>query len=1048
MSSKTKTKVALAYCVHDDSAFLAASIRSFQTAGGEMVAFVSRVPWSGEPGDWEGAVRIVEAAGGTAVLGDWPDESEHRRAALEHLRAQGFSHALIPDGDELVEPGLLKALLSVAKEDLADVVRVDMDTYWKSPEYRIRPRERLSPILLLRLDRVEHRHVREYEGARTLRLDASYGVLHHLSYVGTDERIRRKISSWSHRHELVPRWFEQIWLGWEADRTMQNLHPTHPAAYGFAQRIPVPEILDDPELKECAEARRTAAQALPEPWPKVSIVVPTCGLSPIFDRCLAALQAAGDLLHEVIVVADGPCPGLGVPKADLFRTVKIKKRSGFAPACNRGIAEASGQVLVFLNDDAVLTRPALIELIRPLVGAGTVGAVGPLSDRSGHFQQVQVPEDATEHLGLFAEDFAAREAQPEETDMLVGLCLAVPRRVFDEVGVFDERFAVGTFEDNDLCYRLRRAGYRLLIATNSFVHHRGSSSLPKFEPQMEGLLDRNEAIYLAKWKRDLETGYASHLSGLAAPRIAFDPGRRPETLEAGIAAKAKRADISLCMIVKNEERVLRECLESIRPFVAEMIVVDTGSTDRTVEIAQGCGAQVHHFAWTDSFAEARNESLRPAKGKWIFWMDADDTIEWGSGEMLVGSALAAPGDVDGFIVPVQFVDDGEGTATRVDHVKLVRNFEGVGFEHRIHEQVLPSLRRHGGRIVRLEARVMHTGYDTSPEGQAGKSERDWRLLRLEYNELGDHPFVLFNIGMTHHAAGNFAKAARWLRRCIRFCGATDSILRKAYALLGSSLAALGKPGPAVQVLEEGLARVGQDPELHFHLGRTLPEVGRTEDAKRHYALAIGADVSGAFTSFDPDVQGYKALHNLGALCAGTGDYPGAKAHLLKAIELAPRHLRSAETLFDAALAFGDLEMARQMLEHAARQSRRGVLWAEMLSRNAQAVGGPENALEVLRQELGRAPQARPVRLVLARRLIEAGQDDEAAYNFRVLEKSGVAEGAYALGILCARQGRMEEALACFERALELNPGHEETLRQIQSLRRMMGHSDGGEEEVS
>ena len=88
----------------------------------------------------------------------------------------------------------------------------------------------------------------------------------------------------------------------------------------------------------------------------------------------------------------------------------------------------------------------------------------------------------------------------------------------------------------------------------------------------------------------------------------------------------KKVELSLCMIARNEEARIKNCLESIAPHVDEMIVVDTGSTDRTREIAQACGAQVYDFPWVESFAEARNQSLAQANGSWIYWMDADDII--------------------------------------------------------------------------------------------------------------------------------------------------------------------------------------------------------------------------------------------------------------------------------------------------------------------------------------------------------------------------------------------------------------------------------------
>jgi glycosyltransferase involved in cell wall biosynthesis len=81
------------------------------------------------------------------------------------------------------------------------------------------------------------------------------------------------------------------------------------------------------------------------------------------------------------------------------------------------------------------------------------------------------------------------------------------------------------------------------------------------------------------------------------------------------------------MIVKNEEAHLERCLDSVKDMVSEMIIVDTGSTDRTVEIAHAYGAKVYHFDWCDDFAAARNESLKHATGEWLLMMDADNWLE-------------------------------------------------------------------------------------------------------------------------------------------------------------------------------------------------------------------------------------------------------------------------------------------------------------------------------------------------------------------------------------------------------------------------------------
>src|SRR5207249_11363200 len=91
----------------------------------------------------------------------------------------------------------------------------------------------------------------------------------------------------------------------------------------------------------------------------------------------------------------------------------------------------------------------------------------------------------------------------------------------------------------------------------------------------------------------------------------------------GLLLKRSRLEISLCMIARDNANTIQAALESIKPWVDEMIVVDTGSIDETPKIARRLGAGVYRFAWCDDFSAARNESLKYARGEWIFWMDSD-----------------------------------------------------------------------------------------------------------------------------------------------------------------------------------------------------------------------------------------------------------------------------------------------------------------------------------------------------------------------------------------------------------------------------------------
>ena len=253
------------------------------------------------------------------------------------------------------------------------------------------------------------------------------------------------------------------------------------------------------------------------------------------------------------------------------------------------------------------------------------------------------------------------------------------------------------------------------------------------------------------------------------------------------------------MIVRDNARTLPACLESIRPWVDEMVIVDTGSVDETPRIVESFGGRLFHFPWCDDFSAARNESLRHALGDWLFWMDSDDTIPPHCGRGLRALAYRdIPAHVLAFTMQVHcpgFGDDGEPDfdVTMVDHVKLFRNRPDLRFDHRIHEQVLPAIRAAGGEVAWSELYVVHSGSDQSTAGKAKKLERDLRILHRELSERPEHPFTLFNLGMTYCHAGRYAEAIDYLERGIARSGAGEPHLRKEFAAAHVRLAAARTP---------------------------------------------------------------------------------------------------------------------------------------------------------------------------------------------------------------------------------------------------------------
>jgi glycosyltransferase involved in cell wall biosynthesis len=191
----------------------------------------------------------------------------------------------------------------------------------------------------------------------------------------------------------------------------------------------------------------------------------------------------------------------------------------------------------------------------------------------------------------------------------------------------------------------------------------------------------------------------------------FDNSVRPE----------KFPDISLVLIVKNEEKDLPRCLESFKDIVKEIVVVDTGSTDRTVEIAKSYGARVEFFEWTNDFAEARNVSLSFASCEWILRTDADEYIEEPEKAKLLHCVNSGVADI--YLCPtVSKLKVGEQT---VENVRLIKNHLGVVYHYPIHETVALSAAKLGLLQCLTNIKFLHSGYEFVEEGSSErKTERN------------------------------------------------------------------------------------------------------------------------------------------------------------------------------------------------------------------------------------------------------------------------------------------------------------------------------------
>ncbi|WP_315852320.1 glycosyltransferase [Paludisphaera rhizosphaerae] len=353
------------------------------------------------------------------------------------------------------------------------------------------------------------------------------------------------------------------------------------------------------------------------------------------------------------------------------------------------------------------------------------------------------------------------------------------------------------------------------------------------------------------------------------------PLRHPNKLASAPPAGAG-ARVSLTMIVRDEEANLPACLESARGLFDEVVVVDTGSTDRTVEVARSFGARVFDFAWVDDFAAARNAALARATGDYAFWLDADDRVEPPHRERLERLFRSLRPDGPAYVVRCACDPDPDGGgATVVDHVRLFPIREDVRWTYRVHEQILPALRRAGVDVRWTDAVVRHVGYN-DPAVRRRKLDRDRAILESEAAERPDDPFVLFNLGQLDLEVGDPRGALGHLRASLAGSTPADSITSKLHALIARAHQVLGEPDAALAACAAGLADEPDDVELLFRKGVLHRLGGDAASARACWERILTVRRPEKFASVDESLFGWATHRNLAVLAEERGDLAEAR----------------------------------------------------------------------------------------------------------------------------------------------------------------------------
>ncbi|MGE6577809.1 tetratricopeptide repeat-containing glycosyltransferase family 2 protein [Paenibacillus xylanexedens] len=343
--------------------------------------------------------------------------------------------------------------------------------------------------------------------------------------------------------------------------------------------------------------------------------------------------------------------------------------------------------------------------------------------------------------------------------------------------------------------------------------------------------------------------------------------------------------ISLCMIVKDEEELLPHCLASVQGAVDEIIVVDTGSTDRSAEIAQQYGALVVRFEWCEDFAAARNAGLERASGDWILFLDADEALDRAAREQI--RSWAAVSGCDGLFLNIHnYTGTGQQGVTVNPVLRLFRNAPEHRFEGRIHEQIAAAIcRRNSEAAFHVTDMIIHHyGYQTAIVEHKDKVNRNVRLLQQAVEEEPEQPFHHYNLGVEYLRVGEAERALETFG--VARMGIDPAVTSYAHLLFKYEvrcLQHLNRWQEALDRIDAALELFPEYTDLMHHRGVCADALGDADRAELSLREAVRMGPPPPIYHTEEGIGTYQTWYTLGRLLEGRADLEGAVDAYVEAV---------------------------------------------------------------------------------------------------------------------------------------------------------------------
>jgi tetratricopeptide (TPR) repeat protein len=317
----------------------------------------------------------------------------------------------------------------------------------------------------------------------------------------------------------------------------------------------------------------------------------------------------------------------------------------------------------------------------------------------------------------------------------------------------------------------------------------------------------------------------------------------------------KPATISACLIVRNESLVLERCLSSLAGAVDEIVVVDTGSTDATPEIAARFGARICHYEWRGDFASARNAGIDAASCDWILIIDADEYLAEDAQPQV--RAIVERTDASGILVTQRNLLAADDLIQSADSqtLRLFRRQDGVRYEGIIHEEVAPAITRRGGRLASSSIVIFHDGYSrVTTQGSGSRAERNLPMLIRATAEAPQDPYLQYQLGTTYQQLGRLAEAQQHLGQVLQLPNErlNPEVIANAAVRLAQLAMGERRDDSVVHYAGQALALEPNHVLAHYLSGLALTRLGRCAEAYTHLTAVKLSGKAGSSTAADLD----------------------------------------------------------------------------------------------------------------------------------------------------------------------------------------------------